>query len=155
MIAAINGVAVGVGITLALPFDVIVLSERARVGMFFVRMGLVPELCSSHFLVQRVGWAKASEMCLTGSLYDASELEAMGFANAVVPHDETLERALEIADRIGENADSSLRAVKRLLTKNGSSHDLDEVHRREIEELQAAYQSEAHREAVAAFMAKP
>lgn len=155
MIAAINGVAVGVGVTLTLPFDVIVLSERARVGMFFVRMGLVPELCSSHFLVQRVGWAKASEMCLTGALYDAAELGAMGFANAVVPHEQTLDRAVELAARIGENADSSLRAIKRLLTKNGSSHDLDEVHRREMEELNAAYASDAHREAVAAFMAKP
>jgi 2-(1,2-epoxy-1,2-dihydrophenyl)acetyl-CoA isomerase len=55
IVAAINGVAVGVGITMMLPVDIIIASDRARIGMFFVRMGLVPELASSHFLVQRVG----------------------------------------------------------------------------------------------------
>src|SRR5215469_3632178 len=65
LVAAVNGVAVGVGLTMILPFDVIVASPQARFGMFFVKMGLVPELASTHYLVQRVGFAMASEMCLS------------------------------------------------------------------------------------------
>ena len=55
--------------------ETLLASDRARIGMFFVRMGLVPELASSQFLVQRVGFALASEMCLSGRLYEAGELE--------------------------------------------------------------------------------
>src|SRR5437762_5659511 len=73
MIAAVNGPAVGIGMTMILPFDVIVASDRARFGMLFVKVGLVPELASTHFLVQRVGFGRASELCLTGGLYGAEE----------------------------------------------------------------------------------
>ena len=89
-IAAVNGVAVGVGLTMILPFDIILASDQARMGMFFVRMGLVPELASSYYVVQRVGFAKASEMCLTGKLYPATELAGTGLVNDVVPHDQLL-----------------------------------------------------------------
>ena len=71
MIAAVNGAAVGIGITMILPFDIIIASEKAKFGMFFIQMGLVPELASSHFLVQRMGFGKASEMCLSGRLIGA------------------------------------------------------------------------------------
>ena len=63
LIAAVNGAAVGIGITMILPFDIIIASEKAKFGMFFIKMGLVPELASSHFLVQRMGFGKASVMC--------------------------------------------------------------------------------------------
>ena len=55
MIAAVNGAAVGIGITMILPFDIIMASKKAKFGMFFIQMGLVPELASSHFLIQRMG----------------------------------------------------------------------------------------------------
>ena len=73
MIAAVNGAAVGIGITMILPFDIIMASKKAKFGMFFIQMGLVPELASSHFLVQRMGFGKASEMCLSGRLVPAKE----------------------------------------------------------------------------------
>jgi len=154
MIAAINGVAVGVGITLALPFDVILMGASSRVGMFFVKMGLVPELCSSNLLVQRVGFARASEMCLTGRLYSAQDLDGTGFANEVVDDDRLLERALELAREIAANPDSSLRMIKQLLTQNGSCGDLAVVRQREHEALQRAYATPEHREAVQAFIEK-
>ncbi|MCY4095698.1 MAG: enoyl-CoA hydratase-related protein, partial [Gammaproteobacteria bacterium] len=68
LIAAVNGACVGVGATMILPMDVIVASDQARFGMAFVKMGVTPELGSSHFLVARVGFGRASEMCLTGRL---------------------------------------------------------------------------------------
>src|SRR3954463_11537237 len=87
LIAAVNGAAVGIGMTMILPCDVIVASDRARFGMFFVKVGLVPELASTHFLVQRVGFGRANEMALTGALYDAQEAHRMGLAHRPVePH---------------------------------------------------------------------
>ena len=154
MIAAINGVAVGVGITMTLPFDIIIASDRARIGMFFVRMGLVPELASSHLLVQRVGWAMASEMCLSGKLYDAAEFDGIGLVNRVVPHESLLDEAMAMAHQIAANPPSSLRMIKTLLTQNGSCDDLAEVGRRESEALKVAYETPDHKEAVSAFLEK-
>jgi 2-(1,2-epoxy-1,2-dihydrophenyl)acetyl-CoA isomerase len=154
LIAAINGVAVGVGITQVLPFDLLLASSEARVGMFFVRMGLVPELASSQLLVQRVGFSLASEMCLTGRLYGARELEGCGLFNAVVEPEQLLERALSTAAEIADNPPPSLLAVKRLLTVNAAEQDLAVVQQREMAELHLAYQTPEHREAVAAFLEK-
>ena len=154
IVAAINGVAVGVGITMVLPMDVLLASDRARIGMFFVKMGLVPELASSQFLVQRVGFALASEMCLSGRLYEAQELEGKGLVNRVVPHDQLLDEALETARTIAANPGPSLLMIKDLLTRNGACDDLEAVGRREHEALEKAYTTPEHREAVSAFMEK-
>jgi len=154
LIAAINGVAVGVGITMVLPFDILVASTDARIGMFFVRMGLVPELASSQLLVQRVGFAKASEMCLTGKLYDAADLKGTGLLNDVVAPEKLMDEALSMARTIGGNPPSSLLAIKDLLTRNGSESDLATVQSRELEALARAYETTDHKEAVSAFLEK-
>ncbi len=153
LIAAVNGACVGVGMTMILPFDLIVASERARFGMLFIKMGLVPELASTHFLVQRVGFAKASELCLSGRLYSAGELAGFGLFNGLVPPDELLPRTYELAHEIAGNPDPQLRMIKDLLTRNGSEPDLKAVQSREMELLRRCYESPAHREAVRAFMA--
>jgi 2-(1,2-epoxy-1,2-dihydrophenyl)acetyl-CoA isomerase len=153
-VAAINGVAVGVGLTMILPFDVLVASSDARVGMFFVRMGLVPELASSHFLAQRVGFGLASEMCLTGQLYPAADLAASGLYNREVAPERLLEEALAVAGTIAANPDRALRTVKRLLTENATDSDPAAVQRRELAALEDAYRTPEHREAVAAFLEK-
>jgi enoyl-CoA hydratase/carnithine racemase len=154
IVVAINGVAVGVGITMVLPMDVLLASDRARIGMFFVRMGLVPELASSQFLVQRVGFALASEMCLSGRLYEAGELEGKGLVNRVVAHDQLLDEALATAHTIAANPSPSLLMIKDLLTQNGACDDLEAVGKREQDALEKAYATPAHREAVSAFMEK-
>src|SRR5207245_5671453 len=81
LIAAVNGAAVGIGMTMILPFDVIVASERAKFGMLFIKVGLVPELASTRLLTQRVGLGAASEMCLTGRRYDGAEAHRSGVAD--------------------------------------------------------------------------
>jgi len=151
LIAAVNGACVGVGMTMILPFDVIVASERARFGMFFVKMGVVPELASTHFLVQRVGFAKASEMCLSGRLYSAGELSDHGLLNGVVPAEDLLPRANELALEIAANPDPQLRMIKDLLTRNGSESDLKAVQSRELQLLKHCYETPEHEEAVKAF----
>lgn len=154
IVAAVNGVAVGVGVTLMLPFDVIVASELARFGLAFVKMGVVPELASSHFLVQRVGFGNASEMCLTGRLYSAFEAQEKGLTNYVVSPEELLPKAKEIARDIAANPSRQLRMVKSLLSANGCEADMNEVQRREGEALAECYVSAEHKEAVQAFIEK-
>ncbi len=154
MVAAVNGAAVGVGLTMILPCDVIVASEKARFGMLFIKVGLVPELASTHFLVQRMGFGRASEMCLSGRLYPADEALAAGLVERVAPPDGLLDCALDIARGIAGNAPPQLRMIKDLLTRNGSATDLSEVQRRETELLRVCWETPEHAEAVNAFMEK-
>jgi len=154
VIVAVNGAAVGIGMTMILPFDVIVASDRAKFGMFFVKVGLVPELASTHFLVQRIGFGRASEMCLTAGLYRADEAHRMGLADRVVAHDELVPAAVELASQMASNPDPMLRMTKRLLTANAVDTDLEAVQARESEYIRECWKSPEHREAVEAFLAR-
>jgi enoyl-CoA hydratase/carnithine racemase len=154
LIAAVNGPAVGVGVTMILGFDVILASEAAKFGMFFVKMGATPELASSHFLVQRVGFGRASELCLSARLVEGAEAVELGLADYLVSSDTLLERAAEMARQIGANPAPQLLMTKALLTANGSETDLDAVIRREGETLEQAMATAEHREAINAFLEK-
>lgn len=154
VIAAVNGASVGVGATMILPCDVIIAAESARFGFAFVKMGVVPELASSHLLVQRIGFGKASEVCLTGRLYSASEANDFGLLNHLVPDDQLMIKAKSIAREIAANPSPQLRMIKKLLTENGVESNLDLVQKREGEALAIAYKSREHKEAVQAFLEK-
>jgi enoyl-CoA hydratase/carnithine racemase len=154
MLAAVNGAAVGIGMTMLLPFDVIVASERAKFGMLFIKVGLVPELASSHLLVQRIGLGRASEMCLTGRLYDGAEAHAIGLADRLTAADELLEETLALAAEIAANPQPQLRMIKRLLLDNAVESDLALVQRREHELIRECWRSPEHQEAVEAFLSK-
>jgi enoyl-CoA hydratase/carnithine racemase len=154
LVAAVNGAAVGVGMTMILPFDVVVASDRAKFGMLFIKVGLVPELASTHFLVQRMGFGRASEMCLSGRLYGAVEAYEKGLVDALVPHDELLLRALALAGEIAENPAPQLRMIKQLLTRNGSATDLTAVQRAETAMLRECWKSPEHHAAVRSFLEK-
>jgi enoyl-CoA hydratase/carnithine racemase len=154
LIAAVNGAAVGIGLTMILPFDVILASERARFGMLFIKVGLVPELASTHLLVQRVGIGHAGEMCLTGRIYDAAKAAEVGLVDHVVAPDDLLTQALALGDEIAANPGPQLRMIKRLLTENASETDLDAVQRRESELLRECWRRPEHREAVQAFLSR-
>src|SRR5882724_1595150 len=109
LIAAVNGAAVGIGLTMILPFDVILASEKAKFGMLFIKVGLVPELASTHFLVQRVGFGRASEMCLSGKLYPGPEAHAWGLADRLCAPDDLVPQALALAGEMAANPDPMLR----------------------------------------------
>jgi enoyl-CoA hydratase/carnithine racemase len=119
VIAAINGPAVGVGITMTLPMDVRVVAEDAKIGFVFARRGIVPEACSSWFLPRIVGIAKASELCLTGRVFAASEERDSGLFNHVVPRDEVLAKAMSIAREIADNTSAVSCALSRALLWHG------------------------------------
>jgi enoyl-CoA hydratase/carnithine racemase len=154
LVAAVNGACVGIGLTQILPFDVIFASDKARFGMGFVKVGLVPELGSTHLLAQRVGFGRASEMCLSGRLVGADEAFAFGLVERVVPHEELLARALELAGSIAANPTPQLAMTKRLLTQNVADGDLARVQERESALLRQCWTTPEHKEAVAAFIEK-
>ena len=154
IVAAVNGAAVGIGLTMILPCDVIVASEKAKLGMLFIKVGLVPELASTHFLVQRMGFGRASEMCLSGRVYPAAEAYQGGLVDHLVPPDDLLDRALGIARSMAGNPPPQLRMTKALLTENGSDTDLGAVQKRESAMLRECWKSPEHAEAVKAFLEK-
>lgn len=152
IVAAINGVAVGLGLTLILPADRIIASTDARFSVRFVRLGLVPELASSHFLPARVGFGVASDMMLSGRMVSAEDARATGLIDELVSPESLLATAIERAKEYGGNPSSSLRWIKELLTSNACETDLGLVQRRELERLQAAYKSPEHAAAVEEFL---
>jgi len=154
MVAAINGPAIGVGLTLALPMDYLIAGASARLSARFVKMGLVPELASSHFLVQRCGWGAASDLALSGRIVPAPEALTIGLVDKVADDDGLMDVAMAHALSYAENPPSALRMIKDLLTRNGTEADLDTVQQRELDSLKEAYASPDHKEAVAAFLEK-
>jgi enoyl-CoA hydratase/carnithine racemase len=155
IVAAVNGVAVGIGITMILPFDVIVASEAARFGMGLTKVGLLPELASSRFLVQRMGFGKASLFALTADIISAREAAELNLVDRVSPADSFLDEALAIAGRMAGNPRGAMRFTKRLLTENACEPDLERVQTRE-DELNRRFcvTSPEHGEAIAAFREK-
>lgn len=154
LIAAVNGPAIGVGLTMILPFDVIIASEAARFAFPFVKMGIVPELASTYFLPARVGFGRASEMMLSGRQVPGREAFEKGLADVVTAPEALLEEALRITGTIAANPDPMLRMTKQLLSENALEADWQLVQKREIEKLQQCYNAPEHKEAVTAFMEK-
>lgn len=153
-IAAINGVAVGVGITHALPMDVRLASEHARFGFFFAKMGLVPELASSYFLSQLVGTGRALEWCLTARMVGAEEAQSAGLVTEAVPHERLVARAVEIGEQIAAQPPEAIARVKEVFHRNATNSDFRDVMAFENNQNAEARKGPEHREAVAAFMEK-
>jgi enoyl-CoA hydratase/carnithine racemase len=93
-------------------------------------------------------------MCLSGRLYGAAEAYEKGLVDRLVPADQLLQQALELAREIGANPGPQLRMIKELLSRNGSATDLTDVQRSETALLRACWKTPEHREAVAAFVEK-
>jgi 2-(1,2-epoxy-1,2-dihydrophenyl)acetyl-CoA isomerase len=152
MVAAINGPAIGVGLTLVLPFDQILAAKGAKLSARFVKMGLVPELASSHFLTARCGFGAASWLALSGATVLAEEAKELRLVDRVTEPDALLEEAMAVATELAGNPPTQLRQIKALLSANAGETDLAAVQRRELDALTAAYKTPEHAEAVAAFM---
>lgn len=119
VIAAINGHAVGVGITMTLGMDMRVAAEEAKIGFVFSRRGLVMEACSSWFLPRLVGMAKAAELVYTGRVFLAKEQADSGLFNYVVPQEEVLSKAMELAREIADNTSAMSVTLSKALLKRG------------------------------------
>jgi len=123
VIAAINGPAVGVGITMTLPMDIRIASNAARMGFVFAKRGIVPEACSSWFLPRIVGISQATEWVYTGRLFNADEALAGRLVSRVVPPESLLDTARSLAGEIAANTSAMSVALSRQLLWRGLGAD--------------------------------
>ena len=155
VIAAINGPAVGVGITMTLPMDIRVVAEDAKVGFVFTRRGIVPEACSSWFLPRIVGTSKASELVLTGRVFRASEEASSGLFNYVLPADQVLPKALSLAREIADNTSATSVALsKALLSRGLADPNPETAHLNDSRCIYWAGQQADAREGITSFLEK-
>jgi enoyl-CoA hydratase/carnithine racemase len=154
VIAAINGPAVGVGITMTLPMDVRLAAEGAKIGFVFARRGIVPEACSSWFLPRIVGISQAMEWVATGRVFSAEEALAGGLVRSVHPASAVLGAAHALAAEISAAAPVSVALARRMMwSMLGAAHPMD-AHRADSRAMLARGQSADAREGVTSFLEK-
>lgn len=155
MIAAINGPAVGVGVTMTLPMDIRLASESARFGLVFAKRGIVPEACSSWFLPRIVGISQAAEWAFTGRIFDAQEALAGRLVSRVLAPDALLPTARQIALEIAENTSAiSVSLTRQMLWKMlGADHPM-EAHKIDSKGVYCLGQGADAREGVTSFKEK-
>jgi enoyl-CoA hydratase/carnithine racemase len=154
IIAAINGPAVGVGITMTLPMDVRLAAESAKIGFVFARRGIVPEACSSWFLPRVVGISQAAQWCYSGRVFGAAEAAEGGLVE-LVPDDELLDRARAIASEIATHAAPVSVALTRQMLWRGLTfdHPMD-AHRADSRAIQQLGRMADAKEGVTSFLEK-
>ncbi len=154
VIAAINGPAVGVGITMTLPMDIRLAAESAKIGFVFARRGIVPEACSSWFLPRLVGISQALEWCYSGKVMMAAEAAAGGLVQ-VLPDDELLPRAYEIAREIAVHSAPVSVSLTRAMLWRGLTFDHPmEAHRVDSRAIQQLGKMADAKEGVVSFLEK-
>ena len=153
VIAAVNGHALGAGLDLACMCDIRLASERAQFAESFVKVGIIPGDGGAWLLPRIVGPSRAAELAFTGDMIDAQQALAWNLVSRVVPHDQLMASARELAGRITQHASHAVRLTKRLMR--------EAIHSRldTILELSAVFQAICHKtpdhsEAVNAFLEK-
>ena len=155
VIAAVNGPAVGVGVTMQLPMDIRLASTEARFGLVFARRGLNPEAASSWFLPRLVGVQTALEWCYTGRIFSAQEAMERGLVRSLHAPDELLPAAKALAREIVENtAPVSIAITRQLIWRMaGAPHPMD-AHRADSRGIQIRGAMDDAREGVMSFLEK-
>ncbi|MFT6391107.1 MAG: enoyl-CoA hydratase/carnithine racemase [Ilumatobacter sp.] len=155
VIGAINGAAVGVGVTMTLPMDIRLASEHAKFGFVFARRGIVPEACSSWFLPRLVGISQAAEWCYSGRVFPAEEALAGRLVRSVHAADDLLPAARAIAADIAENsAPVSVALTRQMLWRMlGEDHPM-KAHRADSRGIAMRGPSADAREGVESFLEK-
>lgn len=154
VIAAVNGPAAGMGVSFALACDIRIASENARFAMMFVKRGLAPDTAASFTLPRVVGFAKAKELLLTGETIDAAEAYRIGMVSKVVPHDQLMPAARELACKIAALPPLAVALNKQALHKSMAQTDIIAQMMVEIEYQDKLLATEDFKEAAAAFMEK-
>jgi len=153
LIAAINGIAVGGGLEIALACDIRIASEKARLGTPEVTLGLIPGWGGTQRLPRMVPWCKAAEILLTGKLIDAHEAYRIGLVNEVVPPEEVMPKAMEWAEVICQAAPLAVRTAKEAMTR-GCSLSLEDGLRLENSLNTYLFGTEDFTEGTTAFVEK-
>jgi len=153
VVAAVNGVAAGAGVSLALACDLKLASDKASFVQAFVHIGLVPDSGSTWFLPRLVGLTKAMELALLGDKVSAEEAARIGLINRVVPHDALMPEAIALAERLAQMPTRAIALTKRAFYK-GLTVPLSEQLAYEAHLQAIAGKTEDHREGVRAFFEK-
>jgi len=155
-IAAVNGAAVGIGMDFALLCDIRLASEHAKFAQLFVKLGLMADVTGYWRLPQLVGYAKAAELLFTGDMVDAVEAQRIGLVSRVLPADELLPAAHDLAARIAANPPQSVRYIKEGLRRAvGRAYtELPEVSSFVANGLAHLFTTADHKEAASAFLEK-
>ncbi|TDJ29096.1 MAG: enoyl-CoA hydratase [Gammaproteobacteria bacterium] len=155
IIAAINGAAVGVGITMTLAMDVRIAADVAKFGFVFARRGIVPEACSSYFLPRVVGISKALEWCYSGRVFPADEALQGGLLRSLHPKEELLKAARGIARDIADNTSAvSVSLIRHMMWRMlGADHPI-EAHKIDSRGVYYTGRSADSKEGVASFLEK-
>ncbi|PYE12905.1 enoyl-CoA hydratase [Williamsia limnetica] len=155
VIAAINGPAAGVGVTMTLPADIRIAADTAKFGFVFTRRGLVPEACSNWFLPRIVGISTALEWTIGGKMVTADEALERGLVRELVPADQVLDRAIAVATELTAGVAPVSAALTRQLMWRMLGADSPEVaHRAESKAIYIRGTSDDVREGVTAFLDK-
>ncbi|MFI7530297.1 enoyl-CoA hydratase-related protein [Nocardia salmonicida] len=155
IIGALNGAAVGLGLTFALQWDIRIVNESAKYGFVFARRGLIPEQNSLWLLPRLVGAGAAVELLLTGRLFRGEEAARIGLATRALPGDQVLPAALELADEIAtECSPAAVGLTKQLLYQMLAEPDREAAFHREWETFRWAGRQPDSAEGVAAFLEK-
>jgi enoyl-CoA hydratase/carnithine racemase len=152
LVAAIEGVAIGIGATMMLHCDLVYVAPGTVFRLPFVDLGLVPEAASSLLLPRRIGMAKAAEFLLLGESFGAEDAVRLGLANSIVPAPELREFALEKAGRLAAKPRAALAATRRLM--RGDSHEILARIEEEARLFSVALRSSEAQTAFAAFLAR-
>jgi enoyl-CoA hydratase/carnithine racemase len=155
VLGAINGAAVGVGVTMTLPMDIRLASDSAKFGFVFAKRGIVPEACSSYFLPRLVGIQQATEWVYTGRLFGADDAQAAGLIRSVHAPDDLLPAARALAQEIAANtAPVSIALSRQMLWRMlGASHPMD-AHRVDSRGIKERGKSADSKEGVVSFLEK-
>lgn len=155
VIGAINGAAVGIGVTMQLPMDIRLASTNARFGFVFARRGIVPEAASSWFLSRAVGMQTALEWCFSGRVFDAQEALERGLVRSLHAPDELLPAARALALEIAQNtAPVSIALTRQMLWRMAGADHPMLAHRIDSRAIQARGRSADTREGVSSFFDK-
>jgi enoyl-CoA hydratase/carnithine racemase len=153
IVAAVGGLAIGIGVTILLHCDLVYLADDARLSTPFVQLGLVPEFGSSALLPRLAGHARSFEKLVLGRPITPAEAVAMGIANAVVPVERLAAQAAEAATALAALPAGAVRESRRLL-REGQGVPIVEVMRRETEVFAARLATAEAREAINALLEK-
>lgn len=153
IIAAINGPAIGLGCTICLACDLRIASEKVRLGLGFVRLGLTPEFGSTYFLPRLIGISRSLELLYTGRSVDAQEAGEIGLVNTVVAADRLMEVAYETARNIAGAPPIAVRLIREGIYQ-GVNRDIDAALRWEHFAFNVCLSTDDHEEGVKAFLEK-
>ena len=153
VIAAINGYALGGGCELAMACDIRIAGDKAKFGQPEVGLGITPGFGGTQRMPRIVGLAKAKELIFTGQVINAEEALSIGLVNQVVPSDETMDTALELAEKIAQNAQIAVRQSKLAINK-GMQCDIQTGMALEAQAFALCFSTEDQKDAMTAFINK-